>query len=167
MEIWDLYDENKNKTGKTHIRGENIPDGFYHLVVNVWVKNSKGEYLIAQRAANRKAYPLVFECVTGSVFAGEDSFDGAVRELKEEVGIEVNKKDAKLVKTQVRKFVGGKQYSDILDVVLFEYDGEVDLANATTDEVAQVMWMSKAQIKELHDAGKLMHDNDYIFEMDF
>jgi len=26
---------------------------------------------------------------------------------------------------------------------LFEYDGEVDLSNATTDEVAQVAWMDR------------------------
>ena len=166
MEIWDLYDENKNKLNTKHVRGEDIPEGCFHLVVNVWVRNSKGEFLISQRAANRKAYPRVFECVTGSVFAGEDSFDGAVRELKEEVGIDVKKEDAKLVKTEVRKFVGGKRYSDILDVVLFDYDGEVDLANATTDEVAQVLWLDKAGIKELYDSGKLMHDNDYIFDLD-
>lgn len=108
----------------------------------------------------------MFECVTGSVFAGEDSLDGAIRELKEEVGLEFNRNDGKLVKTQVRKFLAGKRYSDILDVWLFEYDGEVDLSKATTDEVAQAMWLSKSQIKELFDSGKLMHDNDYIFEMD-
>lgn len=36
-----------------------------------------------------------------------------------------------------------------MDVWLFEYDGEVDLGNATTDEVAQVTWMNREQIKEL------------------
>ncbi len=39
-----------------------------------------------------------------------------------------------------------------MDVWLFEYDGEVDLSNATTDEVAQVAWMDRKQIKELFDA---------------
>lgn len=37
----------------------------------------------------------------------------------------------------------------IMDVWLFEYNGEVDLGNATTDEVAQVTWMNREQIKEL------------------
>ena len=45
-----------------------------------------------------------------------------------------------------------KSYNDIMDVWLFEYDGEVDLGNATTDEVAQVAWMNREQIKELFDA---------------
>ena len=53
MEVWDLYDENKNVTGKYCIRGEEIPDDCYHLVVHVWIKNNKGQYLISQRAASR------------------------------------------------------------------------------------------------------------------
>ena len=31
----------------------------------------------------------------------------------------------------------------------FEYEGEVDLGNATTDEVAQVAWMNREQIKRI------------------
>ena len=58
----------------------------YHLVVHVWIRNSKGEYLISQRSANRPTYPLMWECVGGSVVKGEDSLQGAIREAKEEVG---------------------------------------------------------------------------------
>ena len=47
MEIWDLYNELREVTGKEHIRGEEIPEGYYHLVVHVWIKNKKGEYLIS------------------------------------------------------------------------------------------------------------------------
>lgn len=32
MEIWDLYDKNKNITGKYCIRGDEIPDNYYHLL---------------------------------------------------------------------------------------------------------------------------------------
>lgn len=59
-EIWDLYDENRELLGKDHVRGEQLPIGGYHLVVHVWIRNSKGEYLIAQRSANRPTYPLVW-----------------------------------------------------------------------------------------------------------
>ena len=31
-EYWDIYDMNRNKTTRTHLRGEPIPDGDYHLV---------------------------------------------------------------------------------------------------------------------------------------
>ena len=71
MELWDLYDQNRNPIGKTHIRGEEIPEGCYHLAVHVWIKNSKGEWLISQRAASRPTFPLKWECVGGSVTAGD------------------------------------------------------------------------------------------------
>lgn len=58
MEIWDLYTEKRERTGTTHPRGEKIPDGFYHLVVHVWIRNSEGKYLIAQRSPNKEAFPL-------------------------------------------------------------------------------------------------------------
>ena len=51
----------------------------------------------------------------------------------------------------------------IVDVWLFEYDGEVDLANATTDEVAQVTWMNREQIKELFEHNMFVGTLKYFF----
>ena len=79
-EIWDLYDENRELLGKDHVRGEQLPIDGYHLVVHVWIRNSKGEYLISQCSANRSTFPLMWECVGGSVVKGEDSVQGAIRE---------------------------------------------------------------------------------------
>ena len=42
-----------------------------------------------------------------------------------------------------------KIFNDIMDVWRFEYDGEVDLSNATTDEVVQVAWMNREQNKRI------------------
>ena len=47
-EIWDLYDATGRKTGKTMIRGEDVPPGLYHQVVHIWPINQKGEFLIQQ-----------------------------------------------------------------------------------------------------------------------
>lgn len=150
-EIWDLYSENRELLGRDHIRGEQLPIDGYHLVVRVWIRNSKGEYLISQRSANRSRYPLMWECVGGSVVKGEDSLQGALREVKEEVGIDLEPDKGHVLFTKVRKVMEGKIVNDIVDVWLFDYDGEVNLSNATTDEVAQVAWMNKEQIRELHE----------------
>ena len=53
MELWDLYTENRVKTGETHVRGNSLPENKYHLVVNVWIKNSEGKYLISKRSKTR------------------------------------------------------------------------------------------------------------------
>lgn len=164
MEIWDLYNEKRELTGRDHIRGEIIPQGYYHLVVSVWIRNKKGEYLISQRSADRPTYPLMWECVGGSVIKGEDSLAGALRETKEEVGITLSPENGKLVHSVTGRIVNGVKMSDILDVWLFTYDGPVILEQATTNEVAQVCWMTKDKIKEMFDTGKLIHSLEYFFD---
>ena len=162
-EIWDLYNENRELLGKDHVRGEQLPIDGYHLVVHVWIRNSKGEYLISQRSANRPTYPLMWECVGGSVVKGEDSLQGAIREAKEEVGVDLMPENGQVLFTKTRKIIEGKIFNDIMDVWLFDYDGEVDLGNATTDEVAQVAWMNREQIKELFDANMFVETLEYFF----
>lgn len=133
-------------------------------MVHVWIRNSKGEYLISQRSADRPTFPLMWECVGGSVVKGENSLAGAIRETQEEVGLSLSPKSGKLVHSVVRKIIDDMRFNDILDVWLFEYDGSVSLEQATTNEVTQVAWMSKAQIKDLFDTGKLVHTLKYFFE---
>lgn len=166
-EIWDLYNENRELLGRDHVRGEQLPIDGYHLVVHVWIRNSKGEYLISQRSANRPTYPLMWECVGGSVVKGEDSLQGAIRETKEEVGIDLEPSNGQVLFTKTRKIIEGKIFNDIMDVWLFEYDGEVDLSNATTDEVAQVAWMNREQIKELFEQKMFVDTLDYFFTETF
>ena len=163
MEIWDLYRADGTPAGKDHVRGEELPDDLYHLVVHVWIKNARGEYLISQRAQNRPTFPLMWECVGGSVIKGETSVMGAMREAKEEVGVYLLPENGKVVYSKTRKFVNGKKFNDIMDVWLFTYDGEVSLANATTDEVAQVLWMTREEIEELYAEKKLVPTLEYFF----
>ena len=164
MEIWDLYNARRELTGRDHIRGEEIPEGYYHLVVHVWIRNNKGEYLISQRSADRPMHPLKWECVGGSVLKGEDSLRGALRETKEEVGLSLPGNKGKLVRSTVRSEINGAKFSDIVDVWLFEYDGAVLLERATTKEVAQTEWMNKERIKELFEKGELVDTLGYFFE---
>ena len=54
VEIWDLYDRDGNKTGETFERGfgnyKNIPEGRYHLVVDILVLHEDGTYLLTKRS---------------------------------------------------------------------------------------------------------------------
>ena len=44
MEILDLYTADREKTGRTMVRGEETPAGCYRLVVHVCIFNDKGQY---------------------------------------------------------------------------------------------------------------------------
>ena len=159
MELWDLYDNQRNLVGHSQVRGEVIPAGCYHLVVHVWIRNRNGEFLISQRSKNRQLNPLLWECVGGSVLMGENSLEGALREVLEEVGVDLSQSSGRLLSSRLRE-----NYYDILDTWLFEYDGPVSLKNATTDEVLQVKWMSASQIHKLFESGQMVDTLKYFFD---
>lgn len=163
VEKWDLYTKYRENTGKEHIRGEELPDGYYYLVVHVWIRNSKGEYLISQRAADCTIFPLKWECTGGSVIKGENSIEGAIRETKEEVGITLLPGQGELLFSKICGEIDGTRFNNIMDVWLFNYDGEVSLDNATTAEVADFRWMKTDEIKELYDRGDFVNTMDYFF----
>ena len=119
MEIWDLYNRDFEVIGE-HIRGKEMPEDGYHLVVHIWIRNPKGEYLMTQRSASKKTYPLAWECVGGSVLKGEESLHAALREVHEEVGIVLKPEEGRKVLTIVREFTGGVRVNDINDIYLFD-----------------------------------------------
>ena len=164
MELWDLYTENRVKTGETHIRGNALPKDKYHLVVHAWIKNSDGKYLISQRSETRPSNPLKYECVGGSVLKDESSIGEEIREVKEEVGIDLTPEMGKLIFSEVRKTIDGKVFNDIRDVWLFKYDGEVNLKNATTDEVKEAKWMTIDEIYELYSKGLMVSNLTKSFD---
>lgn len=88
MEIWDAYTAHRKKVGLLLRRGDPIPDGLYHLVVNVFVRHVDGDWLFMKRSSQKELYPDYYECgAGGSVLAGERSRSAALRELAEETGL--------------------------------------------------------------------------------
>ena len=85
-EFWDLYNENKEPLNQRHKRGEPLPEGKYHLVVDILSVNPYGKILITKRHPD-KHYGGMWEISGGSVIAGETPLEGAKRELFEETGL--------------------------------------------------------------------------------
>ena len=50
MELWDIYNENKQKTGRTMKRNDwNMKAGDYHLTVLAVIGRHDGKYLITKQ----------------------------------------------------------------------------------------------------------------------
>lgn len=93
-EIWDLFDKENQSIGRKIQRGKWIPPHAYHRVVEGWIRNSDGKYLLQQRSETKKNYPNYWSCTAiGSVLAGEEPEEAMIREMKEEMGIELKKED--------------------------------------------------------------------------
>ena len=88
QELWDLTDQNGQPNGRTFVRDshEKIPEGMYHIVVEIWVTVSDGRVLLTRRHP-KKFNGLKWETTCGSALSGETPLMAAVRELSEEVGI--------------------------------------------------------------------------------
>ena len=87
QELWDAYDCHGNRLGFDLVRGESLPEGACHLVVEVYTLTEAGEILITQRHPS-KPFGLQWEVTGGAVQKGETPLEGAVRELREETGIQ-------------------------------------------------------------------------------
>ena len=76
-EIWDLYDARGRKTGRTMVRGEDVPAGLYHLGVHIWPVNVRGELLVQRRAPTVQWKPNLWAVTGGSAVSGEDPLTAA------------------------------------------------------------------------------------------
>ena len=91
MELWDAYDRDFKKIqGVTLVRGEVIPEGFFHLVCEIIVRHIDGSYLIMQRDKRKHLGGMWEATAGGSALQGEEPAICAARELYEETGITSN-----------------------------------------------------------------------------
>lgn len=89
MELWDAYTKDGVKLDRKLVRGEEIPAGVYHIVCEVLVRHTDGDFLLMKRAMSKEAYPGFYESTCGgSALVGETPDMCIKRELKEETGIE-------------------------------------------------------------------------------
>ncbi len=150
MEIWDVYDENRVRTGETMARGAAFAPGARHLVVDVCLFNSKGEMLIQRRHPDKKAWPGMWALSAGgSAVAGDDSRAAAEREVFEELGLKLDLSGVRPVLTVNREH----QFHDYYLIEREVNPGELTLQ---PEEVTQVRWASQAEILRMIDSGEFI-----------
>ena len=89
-ERWDIYDKNKQLTGRTMKRNDwTLKDDEYHLTVLGVIRRSDGKFLITKRVMTKAWAPGWWEVSGGAAQAGEASYDAVLREVKEETGMTV------------------------------------------------------------------------------
>lgn len=89
-EFIDVYDINRENTEKVIDRYNYkfLPNEF-SLSVQIWIINDKDEIILTKRSSNKYTYPNYWECTEGAVDSGESSLESAIREVKEELGIDI------------------------------------------------------------------------------
>lgn len=143
MEIWDLYDENRRLTGKTMERDGKKEKGYYHLVVDIFFLNSKGETLLQLRSKEKKNHPDAWADSGGAAMQGEDSETACIRECEEELGFTPDMTNARILYTET-----SREGCYIQDNYLIYQDMPVEKMKFQPDEVQDALWILPEKIKE-------------------
>lgn len=156
-EFWDIYDINKEKTGRTAERDVyQLKNGEYHIVVTGIIINSKNEILISKRAAYKK-FGGMWECNGGSILAGETSLEGILREIKEELGIKFSKEEAIFLK-EIRR---DKLPPDFKDLWLFKKDVRDEEITFPDGEATEFKWVSIREFLEMYKNKEIVPTVDF------
>lgn len=147
MEYNDVYDADRRKTGRVHLRGTPWQPGDYGLVVCVWVYDGRGNLLLTRRAPE-KSYPGTWENSGGAVKAGEKSRDAVARELFEETGIRALPEEFELLSS-------GRDASNHYDFYCLKRDVPVEKIVLLPGETDGAKWVSFSAVHGMIRRGEI------------
>ena len=90
MELLDIVDEQGNFTGEVMEREKAHDLNLLHWEIAVLIVNKNREVLLQKRAATKRFNPNKWGLCAGHVDAYESLENAAIREIKEEIGIDVS-----------------------------------------------------------------------------
>ncbi len=155
-EYLDLVDELDNVLGKMS-RADVYDKGLSNFrVINVFLKNSKGELWIPKRTATKRLFPLHLDVsVGGHVSAGESYQIAFVRELAEELNIDATK----VVYNEVAYFTPHKnKVSAFMKVYEIKTDKD---PNFNKDDFIEGNWILPEKLIKLLDGSVKAKDDLY------
>ena len=148
-EFCDVYDENRNRTGRIWPRRVPMGPGDFHLVVYAWILDRGGRVLMTRRHPDKASWGGLWECTGGGVQAGETSLQGALRELNEEIGVSYSERDAFLLHSDEDRNVW-------IDTWLFQKSPELNMLRLQPEEVTQARWVDRAEYEKMCRQGMVV-----------
>ena len=150
MELWDIYDIDRQPTGGTSVRGEALGSGEYHMVVHLGIFNSAGKLLIQRRCLQKATSPGTRDISGGgSAIRGETSRQAMHRELLEELGVDIDFSDIRPKLT-----VNFEHGFD--DYYLICKDIDLSELRLQEEEVMDAHWADIGEIFDLIDRGEFL-----------
>ena len=144
----DIYNRNKEKTGRIIERKDEeiFHENEFVIAVQCWIINSKNEILLTRRNLNKTSGGR-WEATSGLVQSGENSIQGIKRELKEEIGLEIEDKDLTLFKTVVEE-------KTIRDIYVIKKDIEIKDLKFADQEVIDAKFVKIEELEKMIDNGE-------------
>lgn len=156
-EYWDVYNGNRELTGKTIKRGDPFGENEFYVCCEVWIVNSKNQMLVTQRHPGKKAGGQ-WEFTGGGVLAGETTLLAASREVKEELGVCLDETEFELHGVY-------KHRNYFMDIYVVRKDFEDEEIVLDENEVVDWTWLSKREIEQLIETGKMVRSVGIRYNM--
>jgi isopentenyl-diphosphate delta-isomerase type 1 len=173
-EYLDVLDENGQQTGETKMRSLVHQEGDWHATAHIWILNSAGKLLMQKRSANKISHPNDWDISSaGHISAGDDEYTTAMKEVREELGIELTKDDLKLLYVYKSQVVlnGGTFYNNSFNYVfLVKKDFNIDTLTLQKEELSEVKWVTLkelAKIAKEKTPGYVAHTEEYTMLIDY
>jgi isopentenyldiphosphate isomerase len=166
-EYFDLLNEKGERIGKTKLRSEVHRDGDWHKAVHIWIINNKGDILLQRRCATKDSNPNMLDIsCAGHLSAGDDSLTGAIRELKEELNLDVNKEDLEYIKTLKRssKYTETFINNEFDDLYILRTDKKLEDMEYQKEEISEIMYVPYKEFKKMvqnKQPDLLRHDEEF------
>ena len=152
LALINVLDENGIPTGELKTKKEIHELGLWHNAAHVWIYNSNGEILMQLRAKDKDIYPGFWDIsVAGHTDSGETPIQSAVREMKEEIGL--NPEFGKLEPNGtyiISQLIEGTNWQDneIGHVFFYGFNGDVDDLSMPDGEVEKLKFIPIDQFKK-------------------
>lgn len=141
-EYIDVCDYNGNKRGFYVERGRHHHKDWWYLCIHAYIYTPDGMFLIQRRSLEKQYFPGIWDITCGAADHGESSLEAAIREVREELGLDVSDFEA--------EFVGISHCYDCVNHVYF-FKGEFTLEDLSlqTEEVMDAKLIDKNELMEL------------------
>lgn len=152
MEMLDIVNEKGEPTGVIKERSKVHADGDLHRTSHVWIvrDNEKGgwDVLLQKRSKNKDSFPGCYDISSaGHIPAGCEYVESALRELKEELGLEVaaEELEQRWIRTlSCTNIFHGKKFVDNQVTRVYRLkrnDIEINKLDIQEEEIESVIWM--------------------------
>ena len=150
-EYLDIWNTDGQPTGKKCLKDEAHQKGWFHPTVHIWFYTNTPSLLLQKRGLSKQTYPGFWDVsVAGHVSAGETILEGALREVKEEIGLDIKQTDLRLldVRKNTNRFENGIIDCEFQHVFLAKLDTAVSNLKIQEVEVDAVRLFSFEELQQ-------------------
>ncbi len=151
MELLDVLDDNGLKTGITKDKDEIYKTGEWFRSVHIWIVNDNNELLLQKRSPYKTTFPNLWAVsVSGHVMAGETSIQAVIREVKEELDIDINSNQCKYLFTIRRQNIFNNCINRVYDdVYIVRLNIDVANTNIQQSELNEIKYFNLYNLKDM------------------